>query len=163
MPENRCPEDWEQLGEDFILSPGWWSCLFSALPVKVSDDWSMILMEGNFFIFSKSETPKLLTAYVSPGLETELKYGTFHLSHSLSPGPFRGKIREILQLGSLDRVLDLPLRSQTCSLRESWILMAERLARETVMKHFCGLSIMILSVKRWSLIKSRLSCFLWAC
>lgn len=32
-----------------------------------------------------------------------------------------------------------------------------------VLKHFCGLGIMILSVKRWSLIKSRLSCFLLAC
>lgn len=152
--------------------PSWWGCLFSTLIVKVSDDWSIILIERNFFFF-KLETPKLLTVYGWDGERvffsmTRNRIEIWHISSltfSFSCPP-HAKIdnygnSSARTIGQSFRYL--PHGSQTCSLRESWILMAERLAKKTVMKHFCGLSIMVLSVKRWSLIKSRLSGFLLAC
>lgn len=124
-------------------------------------------------IFLKLETPKLWTVYI---LECERVYfsmtgntvETWHIS-SLTFSFSRSPYVKIGNYGnSMARTVGqgfryLPHRSQACSLRKSWILMAEGLAKKTIMKHSCGLSIMILSVKRWSLIKSRLSCFLLAC
>lgn len=168
MPGSWCTADRAWPGEGLHIASRLTGCLFGMLPDSVSDNWCILLIEGQLVFFFKLETPNLLTVYVlemkeyvSPWLETELKYGTFHLPHPLSPVSLMPKL--IIMKIPWQSLRYLSLRSQTYSLRKSWILMSERLAKNIVMKHFCGLSIMILSGKRWSLIKSRLSCFLLAC
>lgn len=129
-------------------------------------------LKGIFFPF-KSETLKLWTVYVLEGERvyfsmTGNRIEIWHIS-SLT---FSFSCPPHVKIGNYGNSTAgtvgqgfrcLPPRSQTCSLKKSWILMAEGLARKTIMKHFCGLGIMMLSVRRWSLIQSRLSCFLLAC